>query len=176
MSRTRVPAWLAACEDGPPYEYHPQFFNPVRSPVTNDICEIEYQGRRIVANAYTGAFDKSDTMGFNVPVAYVVLDEFDDPALPIIQHWFWSPHDAKCAIEFVDWIEPRVSKDRKNWPTTVAYEYTQMTAYRRNFHKVYAAIKEIEAMCESARDFDENMTDDVLKRLRLLRQVVAEGR
>jgi hypothetical protein len=170
------PAWYAACEDGPPYPYYNQFYDPVRNPMTKEISEVEYRGRRIVANAYTGAFDKSDTMGFNVPVAFVVLDEFDDPALPLIQQWFWTPHDASAAIRFVDWVTPRIAKDKKNWPTTIAYEYNMMVAYRRNFDEVYGAIKEIEKMCIDARDFDDDMTAAVLSRLQRLRQVVAEGR
>lgn len=144
--------------------------------MTKEISEVEYRGRRIVANNYTGAFDNSDTMGFNVPIAFSVLDEFDEPALPTVQHWFWSPHDAAAAIRFVDWVTPRIAKDKKTWPTTVAYEYNMMVAYRRNFDEVYGAIKEIEKMCIDARDFDDDMTAAILSRLQLLRQVVAEGR
>ena len=137
--------------------------------------EVTYNGRRIVANQYNGLHDNIDSMGFKVPVAFVVLDEFDEPALPIIQHWFWSPYDAAAAIRFVDWVSPRIAKNKK-WATSVAYEYNQMVAYRRNFDHVYAALREIEDMCISARDFDDNATPDILKRLQLLRQVVAEGR
>lgn len=144
--------------------------------MTQEINEIEFRGRRVVANAYKGAFDKSDTLGFRVPVVYSVLDEFDDPALPTSQHWFWSPFDATAAIRFVEWVTPRIDKSKKNWATTIAYEYNTMIAYRRNFDEVYGAIREIEQMCVEAKDFDEDMTDAVLKRLQLLRQVVAEGR
>lgn len=140
----------------------------------SDMKEIEYKDRRIVANQYNGLHDKSDTMGFTVPVAFVVLDEFDEPALPTIQQWFWSPWDAANAIDMSDWLRDTI--DTKKWPTTVAFEYNQMTAYRRNFSNVYMAIKDIEKMCIDARDFDDNVTEAVLSRLQLLRQSVAEGR
>lgn len=144
--------------------------------MTREISEIEYAGKRIVATKYVGAFDNIDTLGFNVPVAFVVLDEFDEPALPLTQQWFWSPHDAQAAIRSVDWLTARIDKTKHRWPSTVSHDYNQMVAYRRNFDHVYAAVREVEQMCLDARDFDEDVREAVLSRLTLLRQAVAEGR
>lgn len=175
MSHPLVPAWYLACESGPPYDYHPCHFKPVNPMSSRGKTEVEFQGRRIVATKYTGAFDKSDTMGFDVPVAFVVLDEFDEPALPIVQHWFWSPWDARNAIKMVDWLKDRIERDKRLWPSTVPYEFNLMLAYRRNFADVYATLREIEDMCISARDFDENVTESVLRKVQHLRQLAAEG-
>lgn len=167
-------AWLREATMHPPYPYYNQFYNPVRNPMTKEISEFEYRGLRIVANAYTGAFDKFDTMGFNVPAAFVVLDAFDEPGLPIIQHWFWSPWDAKNAIDFVEWVKPTI--DKKKWPTTVAYEFNLMIAYKRNFTHVFTTLKDIEKIVREAISFDDNPAQAVLDKLTLLRQLVAEGR
>lgn len=138
------------------------------------ITEIEYKGLRICANRYNGVFDKSDSMGFDVPVAFVVLDAFDDPGLPTVQQWFWSPHDARNAIDFVDWVKPTI--DTKKWPTTVACEFNLMIAYKRNFNHVFATLKDIEKIVREAISFDDNPSQAVLDKLTLLRQLVAEGR
>lgn len=167
-------AWLREAAVHSPYEYEPSLYNPVRNPMTQNISEFDYRGLRIVATKYNGAYDKSDTMGFDVPVAFVVLDAFDDPALPIVQHQFWSPWDAKNAIDFVEWVKPTI--DAKKWPTSVGYEFNLMIAYKRNFTQVYATLKDIENICRDSFAFDENPAQAVLDRLKLLGTAVAEGR
>ena len=125
--------------------------------------EVEYRGYRIVAQKYTGAPGHEDTMGFDVPVAYVVLDEFDDPALPITHHWFWSPWDARNAIDFYEWVKTTI--DKKKWPTTAAYEFNRMLQFRRRPWACFAAVHDIRKLIAAARDFDENPAPAIASRI-----------
>lgn len=144
---------------GPPYPYYEQFYTPW----SEVMKEVEYRGYRIVAQPYTGAGDKSDTMGFDVPVAFVVLDDFDAPALPLTQQWFWSPWDARNAIDFYEWVKNTINK--KKWPTTAAHEYNMMSLYRRRIPAVFMAIHDIRELLAAAKDFDENPAKAISSRL-----------
>lgn len=168
MSEWRSPdalreAWFVSATDGPPYPYYNQFYQPWRDTVQK---EVEYKGYRIVAQDYTGAFDKSDTMGFDVPAAFSVLDDFDETALPLNQHWFWSPWDARNAIDFFEWIKTTINK--KRWPTTPAHEFNIMLMYRRKIPAVFKAIRDIRKIIADARDFDENPSKAIIDRLDLM--------
>ena len=163
--------WLAACEHGSPYTLPSTKYENMQPPTI--LRAVDYHGRRIAAVPYSGAVGKVDTMGFDTPVAYIVLDEFDEPALPVLTQWFWSPHDAAAAVRFVDWIGPYILARKANWPTTVEYEFELAMAYRRKFSDVYAALKDIERLCQ--QDDAENAKREIAARLGLLRQVVAEG-
>jgi hypothetical protein len=156
-------AWFVSATDGPPYPYYNQFYRPWRNTVQK---EVEYKGYRIVAQDYTGAFDKSDTMGFDVPAVFSVLDDFDEAALPLNQHWFWSPWDARNAIDFFEWIKTTINK--KRWPTTPAHEFNIMLMYRRKIPAVFKAIRDIRKIIADARDFDENPSRAIIDRLDLM--------
>jgi hypothetical protein len=156
-------AWYVAATDAPPYPYYNQFYQPWRDTVQT---EVNYKGYRIVAQTYTGAFDKSDSMGFDVPVAFSVLDDFDEAALPLIHHWFWSPWDARNAIDFYEWIKTTI--DKKKWPTTPAHEFNFMLAYRRKIPAVFRAIHDIKKLIAASRDFDENPAQAIYDRITLM--------
>lgn len=166
MSEWRRPdvhrdAWYVGCTDAPPYEYYN--YQPWRDTVQK---EVEYKGYRIVAQTYNGAHDQSDTMGFDVPVAFAVLDDFDDAALPISHHWFWSPWDARNAIDYYEWVKTTI--DKKKWPTTAAHEFNFMLQYRRRVPAVFAAIHDIKKLIRDARDFDENPAQAIMDRITLM--------
>jgi hypothetical protein len=149
--------WFVACTDGPPYPY-------LRNNTVQN--EVSYKGYRIVAQEYTGAFDKSDSMGFNVTTAFVVLDDFDEQALPMAHHWFWSPWDARNAIDFYEWIKTTI--DKRKWPTTASHEFNFMLQYRRRVPAVFAAIHDIKKLIADAADFDENPAQAIKDRISLM--------
>ncbi len=155
--------WRLAATDGPPYPYYNEFYQPWRNTVQK---EVQYRGYRIVAQEYTGAGDKSDTMGFDVPVVYTVLDDFDEAALPLVQQWFWSPWDARNAIDFFEWVKTTI--DKKKWPTTPAHEFNFMLAYRRKIPAVFQAVHDLKKILRDAADFDENPAQQVKERLVLM--------
>lgn len=147
---------------------------PVLSAPSNIIREIEYRGYRIVQTDDTAYAGHIDDLGFAHPVVFVVIDEFDDIALPIGMHVHWSAHDAINAIEMKDTVAPGIATSK--WPTTALYEYGVMRAYRRAFWNVMRAINNIQKLCTDARDFDDNPGEDVLGQLHLLRQNVQQDR
>ena len=100
-------------------------------------------------------------------------DELGDP-LPITQQLHWTPLDAKHAIDIVLHLQEFSKPKRYNKNVHVAYEYNLAVAYRRSFGPVYVALMDIEKLCREARDWKENPTEDIMKRLQLLRQAVAE--
>lgn len=123
--------------------------------------EIEWRGRRIVQMPYNKDLD---SYGFTMPVAFRVLDEFDDNALPLAQTWFWSPAEAISAIEMCDSIAPD-----KKWPTTAQYEYNYMMLYRRNHDAVYNALKKIRAV------LDDDLEDHPAKAIRRILDLLHQG-
>lgn len=118
--------------------------------------EMQWRDRRIVQVDYKGP----DCYGFKMHTAFEVRDEFDEPALPVVQHQFWSPADAIAAVECCDIVAPKMIG--KKWPSTVQYEFNLMLLYRRNHDLVYDALRRIREAVQQARDFDENPSDAIL--------------
>lgn len=148
--RLRDP-WYIGCGDGSPFPYDGKPSQPWSGTVQT---EVTYRGYRIVLLPYNGTFDKSDSMGFDVPAAFAVLDDFDEPALPYSHHWFWSPWDARNAIDFYEWVKTVI--DKKKWPTSAQHEFNLMLAYRQKIPAVFMAVHDIRKIMRDARDFDEN--------------------
>lgn len=124
---------------------------------------LEYRGYSIVEVNYNPTI--GDT--FNPDRVYTVKDEFDDP-LPILQQTHWTPFDAMAAVDIV----LNVPTNKHKWPSTVVYEYNQSLRYRRHWGLTYAALLDVEAICVSALDFDDNPTQEVLDRIRTLKATV----
>lgn len=141
-----------------------------------DKTEIEYNGERIVQNQYHNLLDNMESFGFKVDRAYVVVDEFDEPSLPTVQQWFWSPIDAMHAIDLSRWAKKFFNF--KKWPTTVAHEYNNLLAYKRHIALVYITIREVVELLKSAGDGLEDDSDIIrqaLNKLYQLQQVIHEG-
>lgn len=142
----------------------------------NDQTEIEYKGERIVQNEYHNLHENTESFGFKVNRAYVVVDEFDDPSLPTNQQWFWSPLDAMHAIDLVHWAKKFFNF--KRWPTTVAHEYNVLLNYKRHIALVYITVREVMELLKSADDGLDDEGDIIkqaLNKLYQLHQVVCEG-
>lgn len=152
-------SWRVSLADQPPYPTSETWRGTMQS-------EVSYKGLRIIAQGYTGAREKPDTMGFDVPAVFVVQDDFDEPALPVHNAWFWSPWDARCAIDFCEWVKTTI--DLRTWPTTPEYEFSWMLGFRRNPHLVFEALHDIKKIIAEAKDFDENPSQAITKRLELL--------
>jgi hypothetical protein len=140
----------------------------------NVIAEFPYKGYRIVQT------DDREWIGYNsvegapvMPNVFVVVDDFDEPALPIGMQSYYTLHDAYAAIDIKEEYFPLVSG--ATWPTTLLHEYRVYQSYRRNFHHVMVALASIKKTCQDAKDFDDNPGEDVLRRLHLLNQVIVEG-
>lgn len=118
--------------------------------------EMRHRGYRIVQVDKPKHADTFTSHGFEMAQAFEVLDDYDDPILPVPQY-FWSPRDAIAAIEMVDTVFP----DRKGskWPTTAAHEYSLMQAYRRQFWFVFHVLKTVmPRILRDAKQWDENPT------------------
>lgn len=151
-------AWYVNCVDGPPYRY---IGGPVQS-------EVTYRDYRIVRQEYTGAHDKSETMGFDIQYCYAVLDELDEP---MTYRRFWSPWDARNAIDFFLWHrETFTSKYTKVYSPD--YDFGQLLCYRRRIPLVYQAVHAILTTCQDARDFGDNPSEAVINRINLLNNAV----
>ncbi len=135
--------------------------------------EITYRGYRIVQVDAPKELDKFECMGFTMPKAFQVLDDFDEPLL-IVPQYFWSPTDAIAAIEMVDTILPE--RKSKRWPTTAVYEYGLMWAHRRMFWFVYHTLNQIRNELKKAREWDENPTEKIEGLLTCMRVAVSENR
>lgn len=137
--------------------------------------EIQYKGERIVQNHYNAQHESIENMGFPVNRAYVVMDEFDEPSLPIIEQWFWSPIDAMQAIDLCKWAEKFFNF--KKWPTTIAHEYHVLMAYKRHIAQVYITIRDVRKILDSNDGLEDEaeIIERAKKRLLLLDQVVHEG-
>lgn len=134
---------------------------------------VDYKGHVIQEVPYSGTPGNYESYGLEVNKAYRVVDDFGDDTLPLLNNVFWTPADAAQAVDAALWLESRVDKAKATWPSTVTFEYNQMMAYRRRFYAVYQALSEIDDMCQSARDFDENPREAIIGRLQLLRLEVA---
>lgn len=125
---------------------------------------LSYGGYEIVQRPYTGTHDKIESMGFTVDTAYVVTDEFGDFALPLVQQWFWTPSDAKAAIDAVNSFKPRDKhQSARHSMAGIAHRFTQAIAHRLNFMAVFLAIEKIRKECVMARDFDDNPREAIEK-------------
>ena len=153
---------------------HPPFRYVVHPYETKGMKSIEYRDYRITRVSYAQAHGKVDYCGFPVEYAFAVKDELGDP-LPITQQLHWTPLDAKHAIDIVLHLQEFTKPKRYNKNVHVAYEYNLAVAYRRSFGPVYVALMDIEKLCREALDWKENPAEDIMKRLQLLRQAVAEG-
>jgi hypothetical protein len=128
-----------------------------------------YRGNLIVENQYHGMHQKIETMGFTVERVYVVTDELDQPALPLVQQAFWSPWEARRAIDFVEWAKQNVNE--RKWTTSIAHEYNVMVNYQRHFNHVYTTIQEVRKMCRSELEWGDNpAVKKILERLDYMHQ------
>jgi len=118
---------------------------------------LAYGGYEIVQVEHRGLHDKSDTAGFDVDVVYAVTDELGDPVLPLVQQTFWTPGDARAAIDCVNSFKP-TGKHLPNRRVLgqQAHRFTQAIACRINFMTVFLALEEIKKECTASADFDEN--------------------
>lgn len=128
-----------------------------------------YRDHRIVHVDYAGP----ECMGFKMPKAFKVMDEFDEPTLPLVQQTFWTPGDAVSAIHMSEVVAPGLKGPK--WPTTVQYEYNIMLLYRANFDRVFHAIQKIKKAIRDAKDFDENPSEEITKILNSLHQYMHES-
>ena len=132
-----------------------------------------YEGYEIVKRPYNGTFEKHESLGFTIDHSFVVVDDFGDHTLPLLQQNFWSPIDAKMAIDAANHLLSKTPN--KRWePSTKAHEFNIMLCYRRNFWHVYDALQKIKKECEESIDFDENPREAVLRILSNLRAAVLE--
>lgn len=151
-------AWYVKCVDGPPYRYTG---GPVQS-------EVIYRDYRIVQQPYTGAQDKSEAMGFDIPYCYAVLDEFDDP---MTTRRFWSPWDARHAIDFFLWHRDTFSPKHRQVFTT-EHEYELLMCYRRQMPLVFEAVYDMLSKCVDAQEFGDNPAQSIIDRVHLLNSAV----
>lgn len=155
---------------------HPPFRYIVHDYETKGMKSIDYRDYRIIRTNYEQVHGKVDYCGFTVEHAFTVKDELGDK-LPITQQLHWTPVDAMHAIDIVLHLEAHAKPKRRRYDKNlhVAFEYNLAVAYRRSFGPVYVALMDIEAICREARDWKEDPTEEIMKRLQLLRQVVQEG-
>lgn len=149
---------------------------PLSPPHADTILgEATYRGRRIVCtNDPNYCSTNKDGWGFVPPCVYTVLDEFDDVVFPIGMHVFWTPDDAANAIEMLDTIFPRITRDQPN--TTLMYEYGRMRQYRRAFFVTYDAVQAMRQAVDDARALDDNPCEDIHEMLHGLHQSVMQWR
>lgn len=119
--------------------------------------ETEYRGWRIVETE-----TDTECHGFKMGRVFTVMDEFDEP-LPVLQHTFWSPSDARLTIDFVEQF-------RKNpkWPTTMTYELNEAACYRRNFIEVFATLKKLRTILDDCQEMGDDPTQPIRDALTLL--------
>ena len=132
--------------------------------------ECTYRGLRIVRveNPSTGKLSNGDSFGFDMPYAFRVLDELDCPALPTLQQLFWSPNDARNAIEMCEVMMADLRGSK--WTTTKIHEFNQLLMYYRNFDLVYHYLMKVKKVCREAQEMDENPTKQLSDMLHLLHQ------
>ena len=141
----------------------------------SDQRSTNYRGHVIVQNQYNGLHQKVETMGFTVERAYVVTDELDQPSLPLVQQWFWSPFEARRAIDFVEWAKENINA--RKWNTTIAHEYNVMTNYQRHIDHVYITVQEVRKMCRDELEWGDNpAVKKILERLDYMHQECLKAR
>lgn len=109
--------------------------------------ETEHRGWRIVEVEVD-----QECHGFRMGRVFKVLDEFDEP-LPVLQHTFWSPSDARLTIDFVEQF-------RKNpkWPTTMTYDLNEAGCYRRNFVDVHQTLRGLLTILADCQEMGDDPT------------------
>lgn len=122
--------------------------------------EVEYRGWRIVETE-----TDQEASGFKMTRVFKVLDEFDDP-LPITHNAYWSPGDAKQAIDFV--LDVFEMTRGKKWPTTQTHEFNVAMAYRARFVEVYAAIRKIKTIIADAAEMGDDPSREITDHLHAL--------
>lgn len=156
-------------------------FPSIKKPVINFVPkagsilgECTHRGMRIVHTDDPRLVGQKDLAGFNITQGFVVLDEFDDPVLPPLMSWFYTPYDAIVAIEMRDMVMPDIQKAQP--ATSFQYEYGLMWQYRQNFDLVYHALNRIQAACDEGDSFGEDPTTEIKNILHNLRQGIAQSR
>ena len=124
--------------------------------------ETEYRGWRIVECDID-----VESMGFRMTRTFRVLDEFDDP-MPINHGSFWSPADARQAIDFVEDVFKLMRG--KKWPTSKTHEFNLAMAYRSQFVAVYETLQKIKKAAQDAQEMGDDPSADVLRLLDTLYQ------
>lgn len=122
------------------------------------MTEVEYRGWRIVE-----VDTDIEAFGFRMTRAFAVKDEFDD-GLPMSHQMYWSPGDARQAIDFV--ID--VFKLSRKWLTTHTHEFNIAMCYRARFVEVYAAILKVKNIIDDAREMGDDPSRDILDHLQAL--------
>lgn len=123
--------------------------------------ETRYKDYRIVAVKYDG--EGLDSFGFKVETVYAVLDDFDDPALPLVPRYFWSPADAAGAIDFYLWAKKIFPQ--KKWATSPAHEYNMMTLMRRRMPEVFETFHDLRGILQESYEFGDNPHKAITDRL-----------
>jgi hypothetical protein len=137
------------------------------------IAETEHREYRVIQTNDPKFVGQADCAGFKISEGFVVRDAFDEPVLPNVIPWFYSPWDAIAAIEMLDTVVPAIKEGEP--ATTLVYEYTLMWQYRQHFHQVYAALHSLQTLCDDAATFGDDtlQVKDVRAVLHNLRQRVA---
>lgn len=78
------------------------------------MSELNYNGVRIVQTE-TSTQCGEHTMGFTVKHEYTTLDDFDDHALAVCYHRFWSPVDACMVVDIDQWQAPQYGPKAGSW-------------------------------------------------------------
>jgi len=116
--------------------------------------EYEYRGmivRRVKNETQT-------CLGFKVDYVYQVVDEFDEPAIPaILEQNFWSPYDAKVAIDFSHAYGSFRKARRHPIPETQAYEFSRLQAMRRHIVEIVCALEDLRDKANDANEFGEDL-------------------
>lgn len=145
------------------------------SPAPGSILgECQHRGMRIIHTNDPRLVGQKDLAGFDITQGFVVLDEFDEPVLPPLMSWFYTPYDAIMAIEMRDVCMPDIKESQP--ATSFQYEYGLMWQYRQNFDQVYHALNRIQQACDDSVGFDENPRAEITKILHNLRQNIAQAR
>lgn len=136
--------------------------------------ETQHRGMRIIHTNDPRLVGQKDLAGFDITQGFIVLDEFDDPVLPPLMSWFYTPYDAIMAIEMRDIAMPDIKASQP--ATSFQYEYGLMWQYRQNFDAVYHALNRIQAACDEGDSFGEDPSTQIKEILHTLRQRVAQAR
>lgn len=128
--------------------------------------ELNYKGVRIVQVEQPSLGHPSmNPMGFTVKYEYTTLDDFDDHALGVCYHRFWSPADACMAVDIDQWQAPQYGPKAGSW------RFSYIMAMRANPSLVREALREIEdclLLCERHDADPDSVGSLVLDRIRKL--------
>ena len=80
------------------------------------MTEFTYKGVRIVQEKQRQLGNPSmNPLGFKVEHQYLTLDDFDDHALAVCYHQFWSPVDACMAVDINQWTSSTYGPKAGSW-------------------------------------------------------------